>query len=77
MLLEAGANADMAANAGVKPIHCAAAGGYLGCVQALLNAGAGTTGSAEWDGESGTPREMAQARGYKQVAKILSKEVNR
>jgi ankyrin repeat protein len=77
MLLEAGASVDVTANDGVKPIHCAAAGGYLGCVQALLSSGATVSGEAEWDGETGTPKDMAQAREHKQVAKLLSKEVNR
>ncbi len=69
MLLEAGANVNVAQMSGITPLHSAAQNGNIELLVLLLEAGA----SVQAKTESGKkPSDMALEKGYQDIAKILA-----
>ena len=69
MLIEAGANINVAQKSGATPLHSAAQNGNIELLIILLEAGANVTAKME-DGK--TPADKAFEKGFLEIAKILS-----
>ncbi len=69
MLLEAGADINVAQQSGATPLHSAAHNGNIELLIVLLEAGANVNAKME-DGK--TPADKAYERGFIEIAKILS-----
>lgn len=70
-LLESGAEVGAMGQDGVEPVHCAAVKGSLKCIKELVEAGATFDREAEWEGVSGTARQMALAGGFEEVVQFI------
>ncbi|CAK4028097.1 hypothetical protein AC578_3584 [Lecanosticta acicola] len=76
VLLDSGAAIDCQANesGGVTPLHLAANRGHVSAARMLLDRGAdGNVVALSWDGMSGTPVELAKARGHIRLMKMLKR----
>jgi ankyrin repeat protein len=72
LLLDCGADVDALAEEGATPLHLAANRGHTQAARLLLEKGADRKIEATgWDGVSGTPAEMAKAKGHVRLARML------
>ena len=71
LLIASGANVNAVAGEGATPLHMAANRGHLAVVRMLLEKRAKTGVKGSWDGEEGTARQMARAKGHGSVVKAI------